>query len=345
MKPKNKPQKPTQAMIDLLRATASSDTAIANKSMQALAAALQEPLREGLLNGDILDNIFSVEQLQPGATAEYSLDLYQQHMDGQYTAYQIPSEGAIPTRTVSSDSVTIQTYTIANGIDWLLKYARDARWDVVSRVMEVFNAGFVRKINTDGWHALIGAAAGRTDYLGGAPMIFDSAASVGQFTKRLVSLMKTSMARLSGGNSTSANRGRLTDIYMSLEALEDIRNWTTADDGVDDFTLRDIFLAQDTGGVFASIYGVALHPLYELGVGQEFQNFFDTLGVSMGTSDEEIVVGLDLTKNDSFVMPVREPLQVFDDPTLHRRQRQGVYGWTEFGVAVLDPRRVILGSL
>jgi hypothetical protein len=343
MKSKNKIQKPTQEMINLLKDTGSNDHVVADKAMQALAAALQEPLREGLLNGDIINGIFSVEVLQPGATAEYSLDLYQQHQDGQYVAYQVPSEGAIPQRTVSSDSITVQTFTIANSIDWPLKYSRDARWNVVSRAMEVMNNGFVRKINTDGWHALITAAAGRTDFNGGAPMVFDSAAAVGQFTKRLVSLMKTSMARLAGGNSATPNRGRLTDLYISLEALEDIRNWDI--DDVDDFTRREIFVASDSGGPLASIYGVQLHPLFELGVGQEYQTFFETLGVSMGTSDEEIVVGLDLSTNDSFVMPVRESLTIFEDPALHRRQKQGFYGWQEHGFAVLDPRRVILGSL
>jgi len=37
--------------------------------------------------------------------------------------------------------------------------------------------------------------------------------------------MKTVMRRNGGGNSTSANRGQLTDLYVSPEAVEDIRNW------------------------------------------------------------------------------------------------------------------------
>ena len=336
-------QKPTEQMVELLKQTASNDEKERTVAMKALAAALQVPLREGLLNGDILDNIFTPEPLDPGATAEYPLDLYQQHNDGQYVAYTISSEGAIPTRTVVSDSITVQTYKMGNSIDWLLDYARAARWNVVSRAMEVLQNGFIRKMNTDGWRALISAAAGRTDYLGGAPMVFDSGATAGQFTKRLVSLMKTTMARLAGGNSTTPNRGRLTDLYISEEALEDIREWDQND--VDDFTRRDIFLASDDSGPLAKIYGVNLHPLFELGVGQEFQNFADSIGVTMGTSDEEIVVGLDLSKSDSFVMPVKEPITVFDDPFLHRRGKAGVYAWTNLGFAVLDPRRVILGSI
>jgi hypothetical protein len=43
-------------------------------------------------------------------------------------------------------------------------------------------------------------------------------------------------------------------------------------------------------------------------------------------------------------MPVKEQLQVFEDPTLHRQQRAGYYGFAELGFGVLDNRRIILGS-
>ena len=65
----------------------------------------------------------------------------------------------------------------------------------------------------------------------------------------------------------------------------------------------------------------------------------------MGASDVEIVVGLDLSKNDSFMMPIRQEVSIFPDDALHRQQRAGFYGWSEYGVAVLDNRRVVLGSL
>ena len=57
------------------------------------------------------------------------------------------------------------------------------------------------------------------------------------------------------------------------------------------------------------------------------------------------MVGLDLSTNDSFVRPVRENVQVFEDDNLHRQRRAGFYGFAEHGFAVLDNRRVIVGSL
>jgi hypothetical protein len=341
---------PTEDQKELLRRTASTDIDVARNALRALAQAIQVPIRSALLNGDILEGIYAPEVLDPSATATFPIDFFVGDNQDEFIAYVVPSEGAIPTRAIVGDEVTVPTFTIANAIDWPLKYARQARWNIVARAMEVLEGGFVRKLNTDGWNAVISGGAGRTDFNGGAPMVADANAAAGQFTKRLVSLMKTTMTRLAGGNSSTQSRGQLTDIYLSPEALEDIRDWDSATDGVDDLTLREIFVSNDSmgngtaTGPLARIYGVNLHSITELGVGQEFQDFFDTLGLSMGASDEEIVVGLDLQENDSFVMPVKEALSVFEDETLHRRQRAGFYGWQEQGFGVLDGRRVLLGS-
>lgn len=333
-------RKPSPEQIELLRRTGSANKAEALEAMHSLADALQVPLRSALLDGDILGGIFAPEVLDPSAIAEYPLDFYQTAQEDDYVAYMIPSEGALPQRTITGDAVTINTYDVGNAIDWPLKYSTSARWNIVARAMEVLEAGFVKKMNTDGWRVIIAAGAGRTDYSGGAPLVYDSAATAGQFTKRLISLMKTTMTRLGGGNTASTNRSTLTDLFISPEALEDIREWDS--DEVDDDTRNRIFNAGDE--VLASIYGVKLHTLDELGVGQEFQTYFATLGVSMGTSDEEIVVGLDLSHGDSFVMPVKHELAIFEDDMLHRRQKAGFYGWQEHGFAALDGRRVLLAS-
>jgi hypothetical protein len=329
-------ERATAEMIDLLKRTGAADLNVAMAAQKALAQALTMPLRQGVLNGDIYSNIFVQEVLEKGATPEWPLDLFQPGHLGDYVAYTIPSEGHIPLRHVEADYLTIQTYEVGNSIDWNLKFARDARWNVVSRAMEVFEAGFVKKLSDDAWHVLLAAAAGR------GIMVYDSAATAGQFTKRLVSLAKTTMRRNAGGNSTSVNRGKLTDLFISPEAQEDIRDWDL--DQIDEVTAREIFVAAD--GTFNRVFGVTLHDIDELGVDQEYQDYaVDVLGVTMGTSDQEIVLGLDLSNRDSFVQPIREQLEVNEDPTLHRQRKAGVYGWLDTGFGVMDERRLLLGSL
>lgn len=334
---KNKIFQPSEKATELLRASGSFDKSVAMPAMRELAKALETPLRQGVLNGNILDGIFEAIKLDTSATPEFPLDFLSPGTEKEFVAYSIPNHGYIPQRHVEGDYVMIPTYDIGASIDWNLKYARDARWDVVGRAMEVLEASFTKKMNDDGFSTIITAAADRNI------IVLDSDAAAGQFTKRLVSLMKVLMRRNGGGNSTSMNRGMLTDLYISPEAMEDIRNWNV--DQIDEVTRREIFVS-DGENAMNRIFGVNLHTLDELGEGQEYQLFYeDELGGSLPAGDVEIVIGLDLRKNDSFVMPVREEVTIFEDDNLHRQRRAGLYGWAEQGFAVLDNRRVLLGSI
>jgi hypothetical protein len=328
---------PTPELTDLLRRSGSTRREEALAANNEFAKALELPLRQGVLNGDILDGIFEAIVLAPGAAPEFPLDFLAPGTERDFVAYTIPNHGYIPQRHVEGDYVMVPTFDIANAIDYLLKYARDARWDVVGRAMEVLEAGFVKKMNDDGWHTLLAASVDRNI------VVYDSDADAGQFTKRLVSLLKTVMRRNGGGNSTSINRAQLTDLYLSPEAHEDIRNWGI--DQVDEITRREIYVANDNSNVLTRIFGVNLHAIDELGEGQEYQLYYENvLGGTLPVGDVEVVVGLDLSKRDSFIMPVREQVQIYEDESLHRQKRAGFYGWAEQGFAVLDNRRVLLGA-
>ena len=332
----NRPAKDSE-VTKLLVATASRDNRVAEQAMAELAMSIQLPLRQGILNGDITGGIFEPVPVDINSTTDFPLDFLAPGTEKEHVAYTIPNHGMIPQRHVEGDFVTVPVYDIGNSIDWNLKYARDARWDVVNKAKEVFQAGFVKKMNDDAWQTILTAGYDRNI------IVYDSDAAAGQFTKRLVSLMKTVMRRNGGGNSTSNNRGRLTDLYMSPEAMEDMRNWNV--DEVDEVTRREIFTATNDN-VMQRIFGVMLHDLDELGEGQEYNDYFDDdLGATLPSGDLEIVVGLDLSSNDSFVMPIKEEVSVYDDPTLHRRRMAGVYGWMSAGIGVLDGRRVLVGSL
>lgn len=329
--------RPSDEFIALLRKSGDADINVAQAAQREFAKALELPLRKGVLVGNILGNIFETINVEPGATTEYPLDLISPGLEGEHVAYTNPGHGRVPERSVEGDYVMIPTYSVASSVDYLLRYAREARWDIVGRAMQVMEAGFTKKMNDDGWHTILAAGVDRNI------LVFDGDATAGLFSKRLVSLMQTVMRRNSGGNSASVGRGRLTDLYVSPEALEDIRNWGL--DQVDEVTRREIYTAPENGAPITRIFGVNLHDLDELGESQEYQDFFtNELSGSVQSADLELVVGLDQSTNDSFVMPVKEQLQVFEDPTLHRQQRAGYYGFAELGFGVLDNRRVILGS-
>lgn len=323
---------------EILRASGSFNKEISLNATMELAKALELPLRKGVLDGDILDGIFEAIELADGVSPEFPLDLLTPGTEKDWVAFTIPNHGYIPQRNVESDYVMIPMYEIGGAIDWLKKYARNARWDVISRCMEVLRAQFTKKLNDDGWHTLLAAGVDRNI------VVLDSDAAAGQFTKRLISLAKTVMRRNGGGNTTSVSRGRLTDVFLSPEAMEDIRNWNV--DQVDEITRREIFVS-DGENALNRIFGVNLRDLDELGEGQEYQLYATSdLSVTLPGTDVELAVGLDLSKNDSFVMPTRAPgLEIFPDDSMARQRRDGFWGTMETGFGVLDSRRVILLSL
>lgn len=331
-----------------LKATASRDLNQRQIAQRAFAAALQEPLRQGIFDRDNLQGIFERHVLAPGAQANYPLDFIKPGSEDDFIAFTMPKQGRVPERHVEGDELWVNTFNIANAIDWSLKYAEEARFDIIMRAIRVYEAGFVRKINSDGWRTILGAADGRGLVVtagGTAPFTGGSLTptpAAGQFSKELISRMKTAMTRGAGGNG---NSGRLTDVYLSLEAMEDIRAWDI--DEIDEFTRRDIFVSKEYG--LAQIYGIVLHEMTEFGEGQEYENFLKTtLGRAHQTvasaTLKEFAIGLDLSTSDSFVQPIRKELETFEDPMLYREQRAGIYGWMELGYAVLDSRRVIIGE-
>ena len=315
---------------ELLRATAGSD-AESIENRRALAQVLESVWKQGVLEPGTIDSVFSRIDIAPGVDAKFPLDFLTPEAgdSDRFNAVVIPAEGAMPIRKIDGDELHVPTYKISNSIAWNLDYARDARWDVISRAIEVFTNGFTKKMNLDGWHTILAAA--------GATQTRDTGAAAGAFTKALVTELQVAMKRQEGGRES-----RLTDLFLSPEAIADIRKFDG--DIVDEGTLRAL-LNHDGEEPIPSLYGVTLHELLELGAGQDYTNYYtSTLGNTIGGSDTEICIGLDLQKRDSFVMPVREDMQMFDDASLHRSGEAGVYGWMQLGFAVLDARRVILGS-
>lgn len=331
-------QKPEPEFLDMLKRAGDARPEVAIAAQYELAQALELPLREAVLVGDITANIFQRVPLEGNSTAEYPLDLLNPGDEVDHVAYTSPGHGYIPQRAIEGDYVKVPTYQISTSIDMLRRFVRDANWDVSGRAMKIMEAGVIKKINDDAWHVLLAAGVDRNI------LVYDADAAAGQFTKRLISLMKSVMRRNGGGNAGSVNRFKLTDIWLSPEALEDIRNWGV--DIVDDTTRREIYVSNDDGSI-TRIFGVNLHAMDELGESQEYQNYFtNQLSGALGpSSDVELVVGLDLSSADSFVMPIREQLSVTPDPALHRQGRVGWYGSMEFGLGSLENRRVLLGSL
>lgn len=329
-----------EVLMKYLKQSVSDNPAEAYEAKQLFCKAAEEPIRKGVFDGPVLfDTVFKKISTPDDNAPRFPIHFLTPGSETDFAAYTIPQCGSIPYRTVSGEDIFLHTYRIANSIDACKHYIRRARWDVVEDMMEAYKAGFTYKLNKDAGHILMKAGEER------GIVIADNQAEAGQFTLRLLNLMITAMARNGGGNSTSMGGFKLTDLLISLEAMDDIRSWNT--NQIDELTRREIFV---NNGMLR-FHQVNLRVLYELGVDQELQTFAeDTLGLVMPTNgtpshtDVELCVGLDLSKRNTFVMPVSQEMTMTQDPYLDRMGRWGVYGDMEIGFGVLDARAVMLGS-
>lgn len=333
-------------LSSLIKATASQDDVVRTKALTQFFDVIGPTIRKGVVVGDITGGIFSEITLPPGVTPEFPLDPVRPGTENEYRAYTNPGMGHIPERTFFGDKIILPTIDVANSISWPLKYAREARWDIISRAMEVFAAGFVQQKNDNCWHTILKACADR------GMTIYDLAANKGQFTKRLFSMVDVAMKRNGGGNSASLKRGKATNVYLSCEAIQEILNWNV--DQIPDSVRAQFYNMSAGDSTTMDILGVKLHELFELGEGQAYQQYYvNTVGGSLvpsagnsgptghGHDDVELGIALDLVNKDSFVLANTQPLEVHEDTYLHRTQMGGVYGFMGYGIGCLDSRRVL----
>lgn len=323
-------------MTKAFKMTGDRDPAVQYQGVKIMAKAFTLPLRAGVTAGDIVSSIYSSFPHPEASFVEIPLDVVVPGTEKEIVAYTIPGEGDMPTMHFESDYVAVPIYEIGFAVSWLARYARTARWDVLSRFLQLAEAGFIKKRNDDGWRAILGAAADRN------VMVYDSQAAAGVFTKRLVSNMKVIFTRNGGGNSSSVGRRFMTDLYESPEDIEEMRNWGL--DQVDEVTRREIYTADDNSGRLARVFGVNLHPLHELGDGNEYQNSFIALGGALASGDVNLFIGLNQAASNTFMHPVTQELSILPDTKLNDFRKAGFYGMETQGWAILDNRDVMAGS-
>lgn len=325
---------------EVLKATASADGVQRTKALTQLLTAVQTPVREGIFDGDTTAGVFKTEVLPPGVSAEYPIDFVSPGSEGEFRAWTNPAKGRPPALVVSGDKLVLASTKDILRVEYDLSYARNARWNVIARLTEAFMAGFIKKHNDDCWHTILYAMSDRD------VTVFDIAANQGQFTRKLFSNLRCSMARNSGGNAMSTKRGRATDVWVSCEGMESILAWNL--DQVPDSVRATFYSMASSDNLVINILGTKVHQMYELGANQEYQDYYvNTAGGVLtpsggghGHTDTELGIVLDLANQDSFVLAINQPFEMFEDATLHPQQKGGFYGWREKSIGVLDSRRV-----
>jgi len=348
-----------EELKELLKATASEGAVQSPEVQKAVAQAITVPILQKVRDQSVARQLFATQNLEPGAQASYPIA-----DDFEAPVFILPKLGQVPQNYIEApgEEVFVPTFKIGTAFDWSLQYARDGRIDIAQRAMRNAARAIIDYEEESAWRLLAPAAtsafAGKA-LLGPrpAPIVeINGGPSAGFFSKELLNQMIVKMER---------QRRTLTDVYLSPEDLADVREW--GESQVDNVTRREIYVSGGT----SEIYGVKLHPLHNLGAAGKYNinsnsSQFGLFKVGTGgsfndytpsnanvvnsdgfvtTAGETQIYGFDLTANDSLVMPIRADLELFEDPALHRSQKQGFYGWEEIGMAVLDTRMIVMGII
>ena len=162
----------------------------------------------------------------------------------------------------------------------------------------------------------------------------------------LVKRLNTSYA----GGTTDSSYG-LTDLFVSPEIKADIRAFayqpftTGGGTNLPDNVREEIYRGAGT----ESLYGVTIHELVELGVGQKYSALFNAFkgNQSFDSVSQELAIGLDLSK-EAFIRPIARQAEsggtftvLPDDQFVARSEKTGFYGSLEEGRVCIDARAIV----
>ena len=367
--------KNTPEQVELIRAMGSRNGVVAAEAAEAFAAFLGPVVQQVINQAGTAGAIYTDAPFDEDDSPSYPLDLYYNEGVNTVQVWSQSMAGGLPTSHVSGLSeLKIATYRLDSAVSMLKKYARKARLDVVSKSVERMAQEVLVKQERNAWAIILKALAdASTTTTAGAKKHVVKSRGAGPATSFQLQDLNDIMTRMkrinesfAGGTPANPYSRGITDLYTSPERMADIRSFaysalggSTSGASATDLPAgvrQEIF---DSAGM-QEIYGVNIVELIELGVGQKYNDLFDTLAGSTGYPDindtnteqfgatDEIMVGIDNSKG-SFIRPIARgadggstfvamPDNQF---ATDRADKLGFYGFMEEGRVCIDSRAIV----
>ena len=325
--------KNTPEQVELIKAMGSKNSIVSREASEAFAAFLGPVIQKVLQQAATAGAIYTDAPFNQDEGASYPLDLYyNDNNQGYVSVWSQNVAGGLPTsQDVSAvQELKIATYRLDSAVSITKKYARQARLDVVSKLIERMSQEVLLKQERNAWavalHALANASTssvtaasvGITSLAAGSHVIPAYEQNKFQLAdlNKLMTLNKRINSSWADGTPDAAYSSGITDLYVSPEIKEQIRafayqpmNTVQAPSGTSSVPLpdnirTDIFNAAG----MQEIYGVNIVELNEFGTSQKYNDLFkefagtnvigptaagwsaDALGTSAA---DEVLVGLD----------------------------------------------------
>jgi len=376
--------KRTPEQVELVKAMASRNRTVAYEAQVALAEFIGPVLAEVLNNAPTVSNLFQSLQFDADDNPSIPLDLYYNISDEDYVrvwsqthAGGLPSNQVLPT----ASELKLSTYSLDSAVDFDRRYAAKSRLDVVGKTFARVAQEILLKQERTSASLLMTSLAGATittSPLGSDVQVFKGAvadAFLMDDVNNLFTLAKRINSSWIGGTPTERTKG-ITDLICSPEVVGSIRAMAynpvntkaafgqaaaatnSAGIAATDEVRNDLY--RNAG--ISSFMGLNILEYNEMGKGQKFNTLFDTAAASTSyakwdgtdagvfTTDDEIVVGIDRTR-DSLIRAVAtdgesgsEFTLLADDQYSIRQNKIGYFGSVEEGRVILD-NRVLCGVI
>ena len=352
--------KRTPEQVELIKAMASKNRAVAYEAQVALAEFIGPVLAEVINNAPTLSNLFTTLQFNAEDNPSIPLDLYYDITDEDYIqVYSQSVAGGLPQNQVlpTASEMKIATYSLDSALSFDRRYAAKSRMDVISKTFTRMAQEILAKQEKTSANLILSALAGATT--NGKNHVI-SAGTNGRFLlddlNRLFTLAKRINTSFAGGTPTSRSSRGITDLIVSPEIVQELRamaynpintKGTKTDITAPDSMRTDIYNA---AGI-PEFYGVSIMEINELGAGQKFNTIFDSVSdakyASFAGASQEIIIGLDRSR-ESLVRAVATDSDTgsefnltADDQYSIRQNKIGYFGSLEEGRMVLDNRALV----
>ena len=370
--------KRTPEQVELVKAMASRNKAVAYEAQVALAEFIGPVLAEVLNQAPTVSNLFQSLQFDAEDNPSIPLDLYYNISDTDYVNVWSQSHaGGLPTNQVlpTASELKLATYSLDSAVSFDRRYAAKSRMDVISKTFTRVAQEILIKQETTSATLLMTSVANATT--NSKPHVQTNRVA-GKFTladmNDLLTLAKRINTSWIGGTPTTRTKG-LTDLICSPEVVQDIRSMaynainsadadntapTTEGLAAPDELRMDIF--RNAG--LPQFYGLSIMEINELGTNQKFNDLFDTAAGSttyynpdgstlpqvFDTALDDFILGVDRTR-DSLIRAVAVDAEsgsefnlIADDQYSIRQNKIGYFGSIDEGRVVLD-NRVLVGKI
>jgi hypothetical protein len=353
----------TPEQIELIKAMASKDSAVATAAQEAFAALASKVVMEVIGQAGTASMIYRDMEYAADENPSIPLDLFYDQAAGYVSVWSQALNGGLASNSIEGVAdMKLSTYRLDSAINIAKKYIRKSRLNVVAKGLERLSQELLLKQERNAWNVIL-KALGEASTNNVKHTITSATESVfiPQDLNRLQTLMKRMNMSFANGTPDNKGNSKVTDLFVSYEITEAIRGYAyNPVNSVGSQSTGPVTLPEGArseiwrAGGTPSLWGITIHELAELGISRKYNTLFTQYATSsighggdFATADDELLLGFDLV-NDAFIRPIAVDadsgstvVAEVDDQYVKRADKVGWFVSLEEGRVCIDARKCV----